>query len=93
MYLPASRSGLGALNCPGDPGCPGNPLQIGPTTEVIVPASGPAQYFDVSSGTPVQIFPQTAPQTFTQWMNANSTLLLVGAGGFLALLFVMKAAR
>lgn len=33
------------------------------------------------------------PPTFTEWLNANSGKLLVGAAAFLGLIFVMKAAR
>ena len=87
MYLPASRAGLGqvALNCPGDPGCPG----------YVAPGSMEYQTSllqQILAGQQTQPAPATS-QTFTDWMNANSTLLLVGAGGFLGLVFLMKAAR
>src|ERR1035437_5964682 len=32
-------------------------------------------------------------QTLTQWMNANSTTVMIGGLGFLALVLVMKAGR
>ena len=89
MYLPASRAGLGqvALNCPGDPGCPGYvaPGSMEYQTSLLQQILAGQQ--------PQQTQAPVVSQTFTQWMNANSTLLLVGAGGFLEIVFLMKAAR
>lgn len=73
------------LNCPGDPGCPGaNPMIQTPLTDAQIAAlsASNAAYFAIpvtTAGTNV------TSQTFTQWLNANATTVIIVAGAALAL--------
>jgi len=91
------------LNCPGDPGCPGYvaPGSTDYTTSLLqeilanqqasgvtamVPATGATVCPD---GTAVPAS-GVCGQTFTQWLNANSTAALIGAGVIVFLLMGMR---
>lgn len=78
--------GQTALNCPGDIGCPGNvPSMIQtPLTDAQIAAlsASNASYFATPVTTPGT---NVTGQTFTQWLNANATTVMIVAGAVLAL--------
>ena len=73
--------------CPGSPGCPGyvapgsTDWQNSILNEILAnqQTSAAAQ--------------QTSTGTLTAWLNANSTMVALGAAGFVALLLFAKAGR
>lgn len=85
------RRGFGDLNCPGDPGCPG----------YVAPGSAEYQTSllqeilanQVAGQQVIQTATATTGQTFTGWLNANGTMLAVGAAAFVGLIFVAKVGR
>ena len=82
------QRGLGDLNCPGDPGCPGYvaPSSSDYQTSLLQEILANQQ----TAGVPVStVATVAAPGTLTAWMNANGTLLAVGAGVSLLLLMLM----
>jgi hypothetical protein len=87
------RKGMGQLNCPGDPGCPG---YVSPSQNVSELLSGGMSPYDIygygiqSSGNT----PYTAPRPgFTDWLNANSGKVAIGAAIFLGVMLFAKAGR
>jgi len=88
--------GWGALNCPGDPGCPGyvppyvNAAITGDPTQSDADFAAALNWFD-SGGPPTQ--PTAQAQSATQWLNANSGKVALGVGGFFVLMMFAKAGR
>lgn len=100
MYVPVNglgaagrrgfgRRGLGDLNCPGDPGCPG----------YVAPGSADYQtsllqeiLANQQSAVPVV---QSAPvgASATSWLNFNSTAVVLGALGLVGLLLTTRGGR
>lgn len=83
----ASRiRGLGATQTVIDPAS-GAPVTIPvTTTEVDITPSGPAKFYDLTGGSPVFLgYGQTS---FTDWLNQNSTAVLIGSGVVVALMLV-----
>ena len=60
-----------------------------PITTETVYASGAPSVFTDSSGVPLPV----QSQSLTQWLNANSTMVMVGAALLVGLVFVGKAVR
>ena len=83
--------GLG-LNCPGDPGCPGYvaPGSADYQTSLLqeILANQYATVDPYGASVPV-VAPAAAPSTFTGWLNANSTTVLIGAAVFAGLALFM----
>lgn len=73
--------GLG-LNCPGDPGCPGNLTPVD-SQNVCDPASAA---FDANICNNLYV----PKSTVTSTLNANATPILLGAGALLLLLAVKR---
>ena len=88
------RRGVGDLSVSIDP-TTGQPIVSGVATSVNVPSSGAATYYDITSGTPVQIFPTggSSSSSVTSWLNSNSTAVLIAAGAFVGLIFLSSAMR
>ncbi len=101
-YYGLGQDGIapGTMNCPGDPGCPGNPQSI---TDVLygLPMTNP-----LSASTPGSVAqaalalatggttqPVAAPQTFTEWLNANGKLVAIGAAVFVGALVLTGGRR
>ena len=102
-YVMARTRGMGALNCPGDPGCPGyvapvmncpgdpgcpgnpiNPLnQIQAEIDALFAYTGAGQ-------SPAG---QQPASTFTAWLNANASMVTIGAAVLAALVLFAKAGR
>ena len=89
--------GLG-LNCPGDPGCPGNvtctdPTDanygIGPCTGVL--SSVASQILSLPGV--VSSTPTASTSSLTTWLNQNSSAVLIGGGVLLLLVFLMPPGR
>ena len=86
--LPTRLLGLGQLNCPGDPGCPGNPIDIGTSAVVNVTPTGST----ITTPQGVQVF--AAPGgSLTDWLNQNSSTVLWIGGIALAVLLLSRVAR
>ncbi len=92
MYL---ATGLGVLNCPGDPGCPGN---VQP--DVPVPPDVQQQIADLWSylwegpgSASIAVPVGTTAPTMTDVLNQNAGKIAVGAGAFLLLMMFAKAGR
>jgi hypothetical protein len=98
--MPYFRTGMGALNCPGDPGCPGNPVVALPCcADAAAAALGGC---DDSCLAGVAPNPVNSPSTFfnwatpvpspagslTSWLNANSNLLMIGGAALVGVLFL-----
>lgn len=92
--------GLGAMNCPGDPGCPGNPLpadMTGILTEL--PLTGPYTTGTGQAAVALAEGGQTTPQflysgmSFTDWFNQNSKYVLGAAVAFVGLLVLGGGGR
>ena len=83
------RRGLG-LNCPGDPGCPGNVQPTTPTSPDVQ-----QQIADLwDSVFQIQVAPAaTFPTTMSSWLTTNGSKIAIGAGVFLGTVFLMKAMR
>lgn len=62
-----------------------------PITTDTVSSSGQNVYTD-SSGQVIFV-PSGSSGSLTDWLNQNSTMLMLGAGAFLALILVAKAGR
>jgi len=78
------RRGLGQLNCPGDPGCPGN-IQPDSNSMIGAPLS-PAQIAALSIGNAAYFNQPTAAaggQTLTTWLNSNALTAIIGTTIFL----------
>lgn len=94
--LPGTRlPGLGDLNCPGDPGCPGNldtsnlPL-IGPYTNPSPTTN--AQLALAASGLNPDL--SVAPTgSITDWLNTNASTVLWIGGVAVGLLILSKVVR
>lgn len=96
-----SRTGLGALSCPGDPGCPGyvapEPMpnqtqqQIADIWDYLWngPGSTPSEFVPIAGPPPVAATQQTA----SQWLNANASTVALGVGGLLLVSMFAKAGR
>lgn len=90
--------GLG--DCPGDPGCPGNPT---PAPDIFnLPLTGPytnpspvtsAQLGIAASAQNPNLPGPSVTQTFTTWLNANSSTALWVGGIALAVLMLSRVAR
>jgi hypothetical protein len=61
-----------------------------PITTDTVSSSGQNVYTDSLGQV---IFPSGSPGSLTDWFNQNSTMVMLGAGAFLALILVAKAGR
>ena len=61
-----------------------------PITTDTVTSSGVNVYTDSSGAI---IGTGSSSQSLTDWLNANSTMVMLGAGAFLALILVAKAGR
>jgi hypothetical protein len=96
--MPYYLTGMGALNCPGDPGCPGNPIQALPCcADAASAAAGGCDDSCVggvppnAANSPGSFFnwgtPAASP-TFTQWLNAHSDMLMIGGAAMVGLLFL-----
>ena len=93
MYVPTSGMGsyrgMGdvALNCPGDPGCPGyvapgsSEYQTSLLQEILANQQTPGM-------TPV-VQSAAVPSTFTSWLNANATTVGIGAAVVVGLFLFM----
>ena len=95
MYVPIN-SGMGRMGM-GDVMPAGSGQMVNgvyvmntPITTDTVTSSGTNLYQD-STGAVVTA--PTSPQTLTAWLNANSTMVAVGAAAFVGLLFFMRAGR
>jgi hypothetical protein len=78
---------VGTLNCPGDPGCPG------------YVAPGSPEYIQSLQDELTRMYTQGGPiapvgtSTITDWLNANSKLLLIAGAGLFVAIVLGKAAR
>jgi hypothetical protein len=92
--MPYFLTGLGALNCPGDPGCPG---YIDPAINAaVLAASGDQAGLDwlASHATPNQATPgETLPTpfSFTAWLNKNSDMVMIGGAAAVGALFLSSS--
>lgn len=85
--------GLG-LNCPGDPGCPGNVQpDVAPAPDVQQQIADVWSYLWSQPVAPVASSGGGPPSSFTQTVNANAGKIAIGAGVFLALILFAKAGR
>ncbi len=94
--------GLGALNCPGDPGCPGyvapEPMQdqtqqqIADVWDYLWNGPGAGGGYGPGSGSQI-VGPAPVQQSGTAWLNANAGKVALGVGGFFALMLFAKAGR
>lgn len=77
------RRGLGqTLNCPGDPGCPGN-IQPDQNQMIATPLT-PAQISNLSAGNAAFFSPPSGSgMTFTQWLNSNALTAILATGIFI----------
>jgi hypothetical protein len=78
----AGRRGMGALNCPGDPGCPGYVAPVSPDYTYGSPMTSPTT-----------VYLPSAPFSFTDWLNQNSTVVAIGGVAILALMFMRGGGR
>jgi hypothetical protein len=81
---------MGALNCPGDPGCPGNPavdFSMGSQACNCQPDGTCVETGNSCSYTGPMTPAQSAAQasTLTGWLNANATYVALAAAAFLGL--------
>ena len=80
------RRGFGDVSCPGDPSCPGyvapgsTDWQNSMLSEILANQTAATAATAATAST----------STLTSWMNANGTLLAVGAGALLLLAFMGK---
>ena len=74
--------GLGDLNCPGDPGCPG---YVAPDSSAYQTSLLQEILSNQSAAVAPVVSSAPAAGSLTAWLNANSTALWIGAAGFLAL--------
>ena len=61
-----------------------------PITTETVSSSGQSVYTDSSGNV---IFAPSTSGSLTDWLNQNSTMVMLGAGAFLALILIAKAGR
>ena len=87
------RRVMGALNCPGDPGCfgyvaPNSADYISSLQDELTALSqtDASTYALPSAAVPLS-------QSVSSWLNQNAGTALAVAGGFLALLMLAKAGR
>lgn len=82
-----ARVGRLGLNCPGDPGCPGNPIVLPGTSAIaVVTDTGGSAIEDLGTGA---VF-TTAPASPLAQLGGSGTLLAIGGA---ALLLVLVAGR
>lgn len=94
------------MNCPGDPGCYGNPITLNPQPVFVatgistalqnLPLIGPYTGGMLGSTQPVplSLIPFGAGgASFTDWLNQNSKTVLWLAAAFLGALLLMRVAR
>jgi hypothetical protein len=81
-----TRQGLG-LNCPGDPGCPGNLMPVTAVTGIV--------WTDCPDGStvPAEVGCPSYGQTITTLLNDNAGKIAIGAAVFLGLMLFTKAGR
>lgn len=61
-----------------------------PITTETVSGTGQSVYTDASGNV---VFAPSAPASLTDWLNTNSTMVMIGAATFLGLLLFAKAGR
>jgi hypothetical protein len=89
MYGLQSGLGAEAMGPPVDPNVPVTPPDVQQQIADVWSFLG-AQSSAVPAVTSV---PVATPQTFSQWLNANSTMAVVGVTAFVGLLLFAKAGR
>jgi hypothetical protein len=88
--------GLGAMNCPGDPGCPGNPLPADMTDVLTsLPLTGP---YTTGTGQAAVALAEggsqaAVPGTITDWLNSNGKTVAIGAAVFLFVPLLFRGRR
>ena len=93
-----SLRGLGALNCPGDPGCPGyvepgsNEQMVSLLNEILTNQSQAMQVPPGGNNLPIQDgWPTSGGSSFTSWLNQNAGLVLGVGGGIFALMLLARS--
>lgn len=85
------KRGMGDLNCPGDPGCPG---YVAPgSTEYQTTLLQEILANQLQNQAQTQVATATTGQTFSDWVNANSTMLTLGGAGLIVLLAFTRGGR
>ena len=95
MYV---NSGMGALNCPGDPGCPGyvdpNAVNLLDLYPIGAALENPSPYGSAPGGTGGGgTAPVVGGGTFTSWLNANGTTLALAGAGLFGVVLLGRMAR
>lgn len=87
--------GLGALNCPGDPGCPGNTVvpQVSPVPDAAFLDAVGGWIGDTTAQQLAANPPALYPTGFSAWLAQNQSAVLWGLGALVLLSFASEGRR
>jgi len=93
MYVPTAGMGryrgMGELNCPGDPGCPGYVAPGSADYQTSLLQAILANQVEAAGATPVVQSTVGTNNTFSSWLNANATTVGIGAAVVVGLFLFM----
>ena len=88
-HVEPELEGMPALNCPGDPGCPGYVAPNSPAYIKSLQDELTALYTQTQGSAP---FVGPRPSA-TSWLNQNSKTVLIGVGIFVGFIMLAKAGK